>query len=112
MDWLASIGGIERVMLKFIALFFGGYIKFTCDIEVMKMLQLHCDIPVCYRVYIYILTKLCLLDICIRHGNRRLEHYKGDIIEGKKSIENIFNLRGIFNNVKQQALKNKTEEES
>ena len=38
MDWLASIGGIERILLKFIALFFGGYIKFTCDIEVMKML--------------------------------------------------------------------------
>ena len=38
MDWLATIGGVKRVLLSFIMMFFGNFIQFSSDIEVMKML--------------------------------------------------------------------------
>ena len=38
MNWLATIGGVKRVLSSFVAMFFGGYIQFTSNIEVMKML--------------------------------------------------------------------------
>jgi len=36
MDWLGAIAGIERFLLKWVVLAFGGYIQFNAAIELIN----------------------------------------------------------------------------
>jgi len=40
----------------------------------------HFDVPICYRVYMYLLDKLYLLSFCIKRGNKKLKKMNDKIL--------------------------------
>lgn len=110
-DWLASIAGIEKLLLKYIAIVFGGYINFNATIEIInqhygkdrpagqsgsgkhdKHHQL--DISRWERIKCYASSKYRLYRFCC--GSKKILHDISCIQAGSKDLSRDFNTKNIL----------------